>query len=152
MGQEAGVLVRDQPRRLPDAEPRRLALDDPCAEHHALALEVGQRCQFLVAARLFTQYGTGARLVDRDVRALAAEQGLGNIPRSAASSHGPSRWAGSRFGWPGLSSQRIASSALLESSIFQAGSTQQVVPVPPPLSRVSRTWAPKRSVTSHSHG
>ncbi|CAM5356495.1 hypothetical protein SALBM135S_09506 [Streptomyces alboniger] len=41
---------------------------------------------------------------------------------------------------------------MLESSIFQAGSIQSVDPVPPPLSRVSRTCGAKRSVVSHSHG
>ncbi|CAM5582672.1 hypothetical protein SHIRM173S_08488 [Streptomyces hirsutus] len=38
------------------------------------------------------------------------------------------------------------------SSIFQAGSIHRVLPVPPPLSRVSRTWSAKRSVVSHSQG
>lgn len=56
------------------------------------------------------------------------------------------------MGWPGYSSQRIASSALLLSSIFQAGSIHSVLPVPPPLSRVARTWSANSSVVSHSHG
>jgi hypothetical protein len=59
---------------------------------------------------------------------------------------GESRYAGSRYSWPGYSSHRTASSALLDSSSFQAGSIQ-VVGVPG-----ASAGGPYGSASIHSHG
>lgn len=87
MGQEARVLVRDQPRRLPDAEPGGLAPDHPRAQHHPVAREVGQGRQLLVAAGFVAEHLGAARLVDGDAGALTAEQRLGDVPRPVGSGH-----------------------------------------------------------------
>lgn len=42
MGEEAGVLVRDQARGLTDAEAGRLVLDDPGAEDDVVVVEGGR--------------------------------------------------------------------------------------------------------------
>ena len=52
----------------------------------------------------------------------------------------------------GLPACHASGCGLGAKSIFQAGSIQQVVPEPPPLSRVSSTCGPKRSVASHYQG
>lgn len=89
VGQEARVLVGHQPCRFPDAEPRGLVLDDPGAQHDPVAVEVWQRGQLLVAARLVPYHHGASRLMDRDAGALTAEQRLGDIADATATATVP---------------------------------------------------------------